>query len=79
MKAAYSRSSNDMFWSIYDWNPKTMEGETIRWSGYDDDFWWNKISVTDQFQVRVSVKTGRVYRLNPETGEVTITEAAEGE
>ena len=60
-------------------NPKTMAGEMIRWSGYNDGFWWDKISVTDQFQVRSSVITGRTYRLNPETGEVTISEQAKGE
>jgi hypothetical protein len=61
--AIFSQLSNDLFWSFYD---KT--GGSIRWSGYDDWYWWNKVAPTDLFQIREH--QGKRYRLNPSTGEV---------
>jgi hypothetical protein len=62
MKARFEQLYNDLFWSIYD----SESDEMIRWSGYNDAYWWNSVSIMDQFQVH-----GK-YRLNPETNEVTI-------
>lgn len=63
MKARFSQLSNDLFWSIY------VNGETIRWVGYNDAYWWNTVSNTDQFQIKES--GAKKYRLNPESDEVT--------
>jgi len=63
-KARFQQLRNDLFWEIYD----SENNKIITWSGYNDYYWWSKISITDQFQVREK------YRLNPETDEVTIIE-----
>lgn len=61
-RATFNSYSRDLFWSIFE------GGKTCRWSGYDDDYWWNNVANTEQFQVREH--EGRRYRLNPETNEV---------
>ena len=60
VRARFNQISRDLFWEVFD-------GEKyIRWSGYDDNFWWNNVANTEQFQVR-----GK-YKLNPKTDEVEI-------
>lgn len=61
MKARFNQISRDLFWEVFDGT------DYIRWSGYDDSFWWNNVANTEQFQVR-----GK-YKLNPKTDEVEIT------
>jgi hypothetical protein len=63
--------SNDIFFSIY----ILGENETLRWTGYNDAYWWNKVAPTDQFQILTMVRTGNRYRLNPQSREVTRIEA----
>ena len=62
MKARFEQIRNDLFWRYWD----NEERKTIKWSGYNDSFWWDNVSKTDQFQVR-----GK-YRLDPITDEVTV-------
>lgn len=62
-KARFSQLSNDLFWSIY------VNGETIRWIGYNDAYWWNNVAKTDQFLIKES--GGKKYQLNPESDEIT--------
>jgi len=64
MKVRFDKISNDLFWDIFD----SDEGKTIRWSGYNDNFWWQNIATSDQFQIR-----GK-YRLNPFNNTVSIEE-----
>lgn len=64
MKARFNKVSNDLFWEFYD----DIADERLTWFGYDDAYWWNNFSNTDQFQIK------NIYRLNPHTNEVTMTE-----
>ena len=68
-QAKFSLCCDDMHWSHWD----SFDG-FVRWSGYDDDYWWSKISVKPEWQTRV-MESGRRYTLNPETGEVFIAPA----
>jgi hypothetical protein len=65
--AKFDSLSRDLFWSLF------VGGETCRWSGYDDSYWWNHVAQSDQFQVREH--KGKRYRLNPETNEVFLEPA----
>jgi len=65
MKAKFEKLYNDLFWNIYD----SENDKMITWSRYNDDFWWNNVSKSDQFCIR-----GK-YKLNPENNEVTILES----
>lgn len=60
--ARFEQIRNDMFWTIYD----IESGKFIRWQGYDDAYWWQNVSKSDQFRIR-----GR-YRLDPITNKVFI-------
>ncbi len=66
-QAEFSQSRNDMHWSHYD-----LDDGFIRWSGYDDDFWWKNISIKDDWRQRKGEKSGKTYYLNPETCQVQI-------
>lgn len=65
-KAKFNQLRNDLYWSIYD-----QEDGTIRWIGYDDRYWWDNVSTSDHFRNKTG-KSGRIYRLDPETGTVGI-------
>ena len=67
LEAEFSQSRNDMHWSIY-----AGEDGFVRWGGYDDDYWWDKVSPTDSARNRVGKVTGRTYRLDHETCAVEI-------
>lgn len=60
MKARFQQIRKDLFWEIFDGK------DFVKWSGYDDTFWWYNVANTEQFQVR-----GK-YKLNPRTDEVEI-------
>jgi len=62
--AAFNQLSRDIYWNIY----CSGFNKTLRWSGYDDSYWWGHVSQTDQFQIREH--EGKRYKLNPETNEV---------
>lgn len=65
IKARFEQLRQDMFWSIYD----RKTDQIIRWSGYNDANWWNKVAPSCAFRVR-----GK-YTLDPETNEVTFEES----
>ena len=67
MIAKFNQSRNDMHWSHWD-----SEDGFIRWTGYDDDFWWQNVAGTDHFRNRVGKKSGRTYRLDPENCEIQV-------
>jgi hypothetical protein len=56
-----------MYWTFFD-----IEDGTIRWTGYDDSYWWSNVSKSESFKVKKGQKTGRIYTLNAETNTVTI-------
>lgn len=74
MEANFSSLGRDLFWSLYD-----MDDGFIRWSGYNDAFWWNEVSKAERFTHKTGQKTGRVYVLEPETNKVTIAAMSGGE
>lgn len=66
-EAKFSQSNNDLHWSLY-----AGDDGTIRWTGYDDRYWWENVSPTDLARKRVGKVTGRTFVLNHETKHVTI-------
>lgn len=62
MNARFQKLYNDLFWEIYD----SKQQKLIKWSGYNDDYWWQNVAVSDQFQIRGE------YRLDPFTNTVSI-------
>ena len=73
IQAKFSQSRNDMYWKVFD----SKDG-FVRWSGYDDAYWWRNISIKPEWQARI-MESGRTYTLNPQTGDVFVTEAANQE
>lgn len=61
MKARLNKIGNDLFWNYFDIGGT---GEMVIWQGYDDSFWWNKVSISDQFRIKGNLK------LDPYTCEV---------
>jgi hypothetical protein len=66
-KAKFNNIGRDLYWRFYD-----MDDGSIQWGGYDDEYWWNNVAVSDQFRKRVGAKSGRVYILNAGNDQVTI-------
>ena len=64
--AEFDKLSRDLFWSIY-----TPDGELIRWSGYDDNYWWYNVAHTEKFTDRKDNK-GNIWRLDANTDEVSL-------
>jgi hypothetical protein len=62
-KVRFQQLRNDLFWEV--WDDETQK--TVRWSGYDDGYWWQNVATSEEWQTR-----GK-YRLNPTTNIVTIT------
>lgn len=60
-KARLNKIGSDLFWNFFD----IENGNMITWQGYEDSFWWNKVSISDQFRY----KDG--FILDPYTCEVT--------
>ena len=60
--ATFNSYSRDLFWSYF------IDGKTCRWTGYDDNYWWTNVAISDQFQIRKH--KDKYYKLNPETNEV---------
>jgi len=61
-KATFNCHSRDLYWSRF------IDGETCRWSGYDDGYWWTNVAKSEQFQIRTH--KDRRYRLDPDTDEI---------
>lgn len=64
--AAFSQSRNDIYWSIF------VDGKTVRWSGYNDSYWWYNVSTSPQFKFREG------FELDANTNEVWRTSAEQG-
>ncbi len=62
MKARLNQIGNDLFWNYFD----LENGEMVVWQGYDDAFWWNKVSISDNFRIKNNLK------LDPYSYEVEI-------
>jgi hypothetical protein len=69
--ATFNQRRNDLHWTLWG-----GEDKFIRWAGYDDHHWWTAVAPTAQFRERRGPKTGRIYRLDPETHAVEIMESA---
>lgn len=67
MTAKFQSYSRDLFWSLC---ASASNYEILRWSGYDDAYWWSTVANTDAFLIKTA-KDGKRYRLNPATNEVT--------
>lgn len=67
-EATFSQSRHDMYWRLY----AGTDG-TLRWIGYDDEFWWEKVATLPQFYRQKGSVTGRIFDLNPNTGVVSIS------
>jgi hypothetical protein len=65
--AEFNQHRNDLNWSIH-----AGEDGFIRWTGYDDAYWWDQVSKTDHARKRVGKVTGRHFVLNHDTNEVTV-------
>ena len=67
IQADFSQSRNDMHWKVFD-----ADDKFVRWTGYDDDFWWSNIAKDPSRFTRVGSVTGKTYYLDPHSGEVTV-------
>ena len=63
--ATQNQLSNDLYWAFY-----RSGHSTLRWSGYNDAYWWNNVAKSDGFQIRQN--GGHTFKLNPATNEVFI-------
>lgn len=70
--AEFSRLGRDLFWKFYAFNDNN-EFVKVKWYGYDDDFWWYNVSITEQAQIRVG-SDGRKYRIDFKTNRVSEVE-----
>lgn len=66
--ATFSAIRNDMFWRYY----SLTDGE-FRWVGYNDDYWWDNVSVDPKWATQTG-KSGRKYTLDPASNVVTVSE-----
>lgn len=71
MTAEFDQIGNDLYWKVY-----AGEDGFIRWTGYDDSNWWDRVSKTDAARNRVGKVTGRTFRLDHDTNEVVVLEMA---
>ena len=70
LEARFGQSRNDMHWEVFD-----LEDGFVRWSGYDDSHWWDRVSNTPAFRDRTGKVTGRLYTLDPHTHNVMVAKA----
>lgn len=67
LKSEFSQSRNDLYWSVW-----TADDGTIRWIGYDDDYWWDKVSISPDKRTRTGSKSGKIYTIDFNSGDVTV-------
>lgn len=65
--AEFDSIRNDLYWSFW----AGSDGR-IRWTGYNDAYWWNNVSKSDHARTRVGKDTGRSFVIDFETGKVAI-------
>jgi hypothetical protein len=61
--ATFERLSRDLYWTYW------HEGERVSWSGYDDAYWWDRVSTTEQSSIR-TLKSGKKLRVDFKTNAV---------
>lgn len=66
VEAKFSQSRNDLHWSLW-----AGEDGFVRWSGYDDSFWWDNISPKAEWRLQYG-KSGTRYTLDPRTNRVVV-------
>ena len=66
--AKCNQLGRDLYWSICHSN----FDEILRWSGYNDAYWWNNVAPSEQFQIREH--KGKFYKLDPETDQVFLVQ-----
>jgi hypothetical protein len=65
---------NDMFWDFHKIDcDNGFELVKVKWTGYNDEFWWNNVAPTEEAQVKVG-SNGRKYKINFRTCEVVEVE-----
>jgi len=64
----YQVLSNDLFWTFL--HRVKQDYHRIKWSGYNDSFWWNQVAVSDQFKRRKCPECDMIFELNSDTEEV---------
>lgn len=67
MQSNFTQLRNDLYWSVY-----AGEDSNIRWSGYDDLYWWDNVAQTDAARKRIGAVTRRTFVLNHESGYVAV-------
>lgn len=72
LAAEFTQSRNDMAWTVY-----AGPDGFVRWSGYDDAYWWNNVSKSEAARTRTGKQTGRTFVIDFGTGEVTVSQPAE--
>ena len=70
--ARYRRLGRDLFWEFYAFNDNN-EFIKVKWTGYDDAFWWDNVSITDVAQISTG-SDGRRYKINFHTNRVVEVE-----
>jgi len=69
--ADFDQLSNDLFWSFYhseySEDYKEHHFEKIKWTGYNDSYWWNTVSPE---QTKRTCKCGKVFEIDFRTNEV---------
>ena len=66
--AERSKLGNDLFWeyNFFDLSRKFVQ---LRWTGYNDAFWWNNVAPTEQARM-VNGSNGKRYRIDFQTRKV---------
>ena len=61
-KAEFEALRNDLYWTVcfFDYNNGESEWFKFEWVGYDDDYWWNKVSPTKTRQTRTGDKGHKI-------------------
>ncbi len=67
--AAFDQLSNDLFWSWYhsDFSTEDHHFQKLQWTGYNDSFWWNNVSVNQSIR---ECSCGKKFKLDFSTNEV---------
>lgn len=65
--ATKSQNRNDLHWE-YSHMGDDNHFEFIRWTGYDDAYWWGQVAKTQR--VQACPKCGAKFELNYSTNEV---------
>lgn len=65
--ARLNRLGNDLFWE-YNYFDENDTFHMLRWTGYDDAYWWNEVE--PELAKKIRVDNGKSYMINYETLEV---------